>query len=124
MAVNSLIKYAFAGVGLALISPLTADTELLTLNFNPFTRPDILKKKPPQPARVIPQATLPPEEIELKLTATMVSKNSPMVIVNGEMLTIGEKIGEMKLIAVLEGKAVFAQEGKEYSFMIDGLEQE
>jgi len=121
---NSLTRYIFAGVTIALISPVTADTELLTLKYNPFTRPDILKKKPPQRARVIPRATLPPEEIELKLTATMVSENAPMVIVNGEMLTIGEKIGEMKLIAVLEGKAVFAQDGKKYSFMIDGQEQE
>jgi len=124
MARNSFTRYAFAGVALALISPLAADTELLTLKFNPFTRPDILKKKPPQRARVIPQVILPPEEIDLKLTATMVSENAPMVIVNGEMLVIGEKIGEMELIAVLEGKAIFAQDGKKYSFMMDGLEQE
>ena len=82
---NSFTRYAIAGVVLALIPPVIADTELLILDFNPFTRPDILKKKPPQRAKVIPRATPPPAEIELELTATMVSKHAPMVIVNGEM---------------------------------------
>jgi hypothetical protein len=124
MAPNSFTRYTIAGLTLVLISPVTADTDLMTLNNNPFTRPDILKKKPPRSIKAIPQATLPPEEIELKLTATMVSENAPLVIVNGEMLAVGEKIGEMELIAVLEGKAIFVQDGKKYSFMIDGLEQE
>ena len=104
-------------------SSVAADTELLRLNTNPFARPDSLKRKPPAPPTSdAALAGLPPEEIELELTATLVSENVPMVIVNGELLAIGEKIGKMKLIAVMEGKAIFVQAGKRFSFEIDGLE--
>lgn len=112
---NSLTPYVIAVVAAGFVSLAAAQTDLLTLNYNPFSRPGILKRKPPpQPVRVIPA-----EQIELVLTATMVSENASMVIVNGEMLGIGEKIGKMRLIAVLEGKAIFIQGGKKYSFMID-----
>lgn len=116
---NSFTPYVIAVVAAGFVSLAAAETDLLTLNYNPFSRPGILKKKNPRTVRVIPQVSLQPEEIELELTATMVSENAPMVIVNGEMLGIGEKIGKMKLIAVLEGKAIFIQGGKKYSFMID-----
>lgn len=116
---NSFTLYVIAVVAAGFVSLAAAETDLITLNYNPFSRPGILKKKNPRTVRVIPQVSLQPEEIELELTATMVSENAPMVIVNGEMLGIGEKIGKMKLIAVLEGKAIFIQGGKKYSFTID-----
>ena len=122
MARNNRVIRAIAGVTLAFISTLAADTELLTLNYNPFTRPDILKKKPPPGPRNVTPASLQPENIELELTATMVSENAPMVIVNGELLSLGEKIGKLKLIAVMEGKAIFSHHQKRYSFTIDGLD--
>ena len=117
---NNLSTCAIAVMVAVLVTPAPADTNILTLNNDPFTRPDILKKKSQRPRANSP-ASLLPEQIELKLTATMVSENAPMVIVNGEMLAIGEKIGKMKLIAVLEGEAIFSQGGKKYSFMIDTL---
>ena len=54
----------------------------------------------------------------MELTATMVSETTSMVIVNGELLGIGEKIGKMKLITVMEGRAVFIQDGKKFPFEI------
>ena len=116
---NSFTLYVIAVVAAGFVSLAAAETDLITLNYNPFSRPGILKKKNPRTVRVIPQVSLQPEEIELEFTATIVSENAPMVIVNGEMLGIGEKIGKMKLIAVLEGKAIFIQGGKKYSFTID-----
>ncbi len=118
---NIFTTYATVVVITVFVSAVAAaENNLLTLDNDPFTRPDILKKKSPR-VRVNSQASLPPEKIELELTATMVSENLPMVIVNGEMLTIGEKIGEMKLVTVLEGEAIFSRDGKSYSFVIETL---
>jgi hypothetical protein len=61
---------------------------------------------------------LPPEEVVLRLSATLVSETAPMVVVDGELLAIGEKMEGFKLIAVMEGKATFVRAGKKFSFMI------
>ena len=92
-----------------------AERDMLTLRKNPFSRPEVLKPKPPPP----PEPLLPPEEVELELTATMVSKTAPMAVVDGELLGIGDRIEGMKLIAVMEGKAVFTRNGRKYSFEIN-----
>jgi hypothetical protein len=99
------------------ITATAAETSLLTLQKNPFTRPQVLKPKPPPPPA--PVVVIPPEEVELNLTATMVSDTAPMAVVGDKLLAIGDRIEGLKLIAVMEGKAVFARGGKKYSFEID-----
>ena len=42
-----------------------------------------------------------------------------MVVVEGELLGIGEKIDGFKLIAVMEGKAIFRRNGRKFTFEID-----
>jgi hypothetical protein len=97
-----------------------AETAFLQLQNNPFTRPEVLKPKPPPPPPAPrPVVVVPPEEIELDLTATMVSDTRPMVMVDGELLGIGEKIQGLELIAVMEGKAVFTRGARKYSFEIN-----
>ena len=98
-----------------------AERDMLTLHNNPFSRPEVLKPKPPPPPAPAPVVTpvLPPEEIELNLTATLVSENTPMAVVDGELLGIGDRVQGMKLIAVMEGRAVFTRNGKKYSFEIN-----
>lgn len=101
-------------------SGVVAQPELMSLRNNPFDRPEILNAPPPAPSTptVTSAAAIPPEEVVLVLTATMVSDNAPMVVVDGERLAVGEKIEGFKLVAVMEGKAVFTRAGKKYSFMI------
>ena len=99
------------------VSSGIAESGLLTLRNNPFSRPEIVNAPPPPP--VAPVVVIPPEAIELDLTATLVSATSPMIFVDGELLTIGEKIEGFKLIAVMEGKAVFVRDGKKFAFAID-----
>ena len=96
-----------------------AERDMLVLQKNPFSRPEVLKPKPPPPPAPVVKPVLPPEEVELNLTATMVSKNAPMAVVDGELLGIGDRIEGMKLIAVMEGRAVFTRNGKKYSFEIN-----
>ena len=117
MSLVNLIRLLVVATAYVFIFPLAADTGLLTLENNPFSRPQILRKKLP-PVRVVVPAALPPEEIKMELTATMVSETTSMVIVNGELLGIGEEIGKMKLITVMEGRAVFIQDGKKFPFEI------
>ena len=101
-----------------------AESKKLTLRHNPFTRPEVLKPKPPPPPAPAPQVVVPPEEIELELTATMVSETAPMVVVDGELLAIGEKIQGLKLISVMEGRAIFAKGRKKFAFEIGSAEQQ
>jgi hypothetical protein len=108
-------------LSLCSVSGLAAEFELLTLYKNPFSRPAIVKTPPPPPVAV--EIVLSPEEVKLDLTATMVSAMNPMVIVDGELLAIGEKIEGLKLIAVMEGSAVFARGGKKYSFDVDDRQE-
>ncbi len=109
-----IILLAMCWVALA-VPGYSAEAELLTLRNNPFDRPEIVNAPPPP---VASRVVLPPEEVELNLTATMVSETTPMVVVDGELLAIGDKIEGMKLIAVMEGKAIFTRAGKKFSFTV------
>ncbi len=115
----SLVFYLLAFGAALFVFEATATSELLTLRHNPFTRPEALKPKPPPPPAP-PQALLEaPEEIELIVSATMVSKHAPMAIVDGELLAVGDRIRGLKLVAVREGKVVFYRDGRRYVFEID-----
>jgi hypothetical protein len=104
----------------ALITTASEDSPLLTLNNNPFSRPQMLKVKP---APVNVQVVRKTEPVDLDLTATMVSDNAPMIIVDGELLALGESIRGLKLVKVKEGQAVFARAGKTLTFTLEGLPQ-
>jgi len=104
----------------ALITTAIADSPLLTLTNNPFTRPPMLKVKP---APVNVQVVRKTEPVDLDLTATMVSDTAPMIIVDGELLAIGESIRGLKLVKVMEGKAVFVRSGKTLIFTLEGISE-
>ena len=106
------------------VSSLAAEAELLTLRNNPFSQPEVVNKPPPPSAApVAAEVVLPAEEVKLDLSATMVSATNPMVVVDGELLAIGDKVEGLKLIAVMEGSAVFTRGGKKYSFAVDDLRE-
>lgn len=112
----SVILYALS------VSSLAAEAELLILRKNPFSRPEVVKAPPPPPP-VVSKVVLPAEEVVLDLSATLVSSTTPMVIVDGELLAIGDKIEGLKLIEVMEGRAVFARDGKKFSFTVEDQQQ-
>ena len=92
-----------------------ADSHIIGLSNNPFSRPEIFNAPPPPVRQAV---VLPPEKVELNLTATMVSEIAPMVVVDGELLAIGDEIEGMRLVAVKEGEAVFARAGKRFYFTV------
>ena len=91
-------------VGVLVAPAVAADAPLLTLENNPFSKPKILEVKP---RRQVQQEQARSEPVELELTATMVSDNSPMVIVDGQLLGIGDSIKGLRLVQVMEGNARF-----------------
>ena len=108
--------YLLALWALIVVPASGAESEILSLSNNPFSRPEIFNAPPPPPTRQTVE--LPPEQVELNLTATMVSEIAPMVVVDGELLAIGDEIEGLKLTAVREGEAIFTRAGKKYSFEI------
>ncbi len=114
-----LLIVLIALIGAASFATVGAESSLLTLQANPFSRPEALRAKPPPPPAPV---VVPPEEVELELTATMVSETAPMVIVNGELLAPGDRIEGMRLIAVFEGRAIFTRDGKRFEFEIERQE--
>jgi hypothetical protein len=97
----------------------SAETQLRYLKNNPFTRPPIPE---PQVIVVRPVIVEKVAAVELDLSATMVSEVASMVIVDGELLVIGQSIKGMKLVKVMEGKAEFVQAGKKMTFSIESAE--
>lgn len=81
-----------------------AEAPLLTLNNNPFSRPQMLEDRPPAAQ---PKAQSKAQPVDIELSATMLSATSPMVIADGELLGIGDSIKGLRLVEVMEGKAVF-----------------
>jgi len=84
-----------------------ADVELVRLKNNPFSKPNIKIQKTLPVVNISP--SLPEREPEINLEATMVSANGSMVIVNGVLIEVGDKIENFKLIEVREGEAVFGK---------------
>ena len=96
-----------------------AADETRELRNNPFSRPEIVNRPPPPPVQ---RAVAVDEDPELELSATLVSKVTPMVVVNGELLQIGEKIDGLRLVAVTEGRATFERGGRKYTFELKQLQ--
>ena len=102
-----------------LLATAAEAAELQRLQHNPFRQPEVVNEPPPPPVQ---PETHVHDEPELELSATMLSEVSPMVVVNGELLGIGDEIDELRLVAVYEGRAVFVRHGKIYRFELKQLQ--
>lgn len=100
-------SFQFACLLLLVTAQSHAAVDLVELKHNPFAQPEIKAKPVPRKSRSNPARAL--GKVSIDLEATLVSTNGSMVIANGQLISIGEKIGDMTLIAVGEGEAVFAR---------------
>jgi hypothetical protein len=98
-----------------------ADVALIQLKNNPFSKPDIKVQKTLPVVNIAP--SLPEQKPDINLEATMVSVNGSMVIVNGELIEIGDKIENMKLIEVREGEAIFRKGRKTRVYQVGVTER-
>jgi hypothetical protein len=90
--------------------PLFAETP--ALRFNPFERPDLGEITPVKNTLLEPAVTAP------ELTATVVSSEEPMVILEGEFLRIGEEREGYRLVSVSEGSALFDHQGQQVEIKV------
>lgn len=93
---------------LTVLSKAVADSALITLKNNPFSRPQLNVENLPEKQKVARQPA-PRKPVSIFVEATLVSKNGSMVIVNGQLIAVGGSIEGMKLVEVGEGVAVFRQ---------------
>lgn len=105
---------------LAVLPKVVADSALISLKNNPFSRPQLKVEDLPAKQKVVrqPAARNP---VSIFVEATLVSDNGSMVIVNGKLIAIGDKIEGMKLVKVGEGVAVFRQGRKLRTFKVGVL---
>jgi hypothetical protein len=98
--------------------------------------PEVVKTDPkPAPAFVPPPVALPPppppppapEPVlpNMNLVGTIYNTDAPMAIINGQIISIGEKVdmgsdfkGEIKLKAVSEGSVKVVYMGKEFTILV------
>ena len=92
------------------------------LDHNPFSRPAILAAPAQQPGTQQPDIGKPLEDREL--SATLVSEGMPLVIIDGELLELGESIDGYRLVGVRQGKAVFEKAGKKHIVLLPDSEME
>ncbi len=123
--VKSLIMVASVMLPGLVSLPLQAQSDLIELKKDPFRQPDILKYKPPAPvARQRLDENDDDELPQLKLTATLISVSEPMVIVNDQLLHIGDEIEGMRLSLIDEGRAIFRYQGGNHEITLDETEDE
>ena len=106
---------------LSLLMTLPVRAQQEPSEFNPFSKPDLLKLKPARKKPVAPVYRQRPknEEPEFNLSATLISVNIPMAIVNKKLLQVGKEVDGMKLLMVDEGRVVLRYKGKKYHLSID-----
>ncbi|MDJ0833734.1 MAG: hypothetical protein QNJ69_09455 [Gammaproteobacteria bacterium] len=103
---------------------LLAQSDFIELKKDPFSQPDILKYQPPV-AVTRQRLDEDPDEIpQLRLTATLISVSEPMVIVNDELLHVGDEIEGMRLILIDEGRAIFRYQGETHEITLDESDDE
>lgn len=105
---------------LAVLSKAVADSALIGLKNNPFSRPQLKVEDLPAKQKVVRQQA-PRNPVSIFIEATLVSKNGSMVIVNGKLIAIGGSIEGMKLVKVGEGMAVFRHGSKLRTFKVGVL---
>ena len=92
-------------------SPLLAEAP--ALRFNPFERPELGVIAP------VKNTLLETESVAPALTATMVSSEEPMVILEGEFLRVGEEREGYRLVSVSEGSALFDHQGEQVEIKVN-----
>lgn len=95
-------------------APVVSAEQTQVLRHNPFDKPEILA----QPVREKGKQQAARKEKPPVLGGTLVSTGVPMVILDGELLGIGEQHGGYRLLAVEEGAATFEKQGQHVELLV------
>ena len=111
-----------AGLAVAAVSAPAGAENAITLQHNPFNKPQILAAPPPQ--KVARKKVSRTEESRAAdvlpiLRAVLISASVPMVIADDEMLSPGEEINGYRLLSVGKRGAIFEKLGKQYTILLE-----
>jgi hypothetical protein len=91
-----------------------ADENLTVLRHNPFQRPTVPEAPVDPPARPERREPAAPPV----LSATLVSSNASMAILDGKLLSVGAEHAGYRLVAVEQGRALFEREGEQVQLKV------
>jgi len=112
-------RLLLAGLTFASSSHTSAAENTITLQHNPFNKPEILSAPPPKAARN--KEHLRPDVLP-RLSAILLSDSLPMVIADDQLLSPGEEINGYQLLSVENRGAVFEKQGKKYIVVLEGVQ--
>ncbi len=112
-------------------SNLPAQNNIEKPEQNPFSQPDFLKYTPPVIPREKPVEITTDEAAEIddvmpefSLSATFISVNGPMAVVNDILLSIGDEIEGIRLIMVGEARVKIRYKGKVVDIELQEMNQD
>ena len=91
-----------------------ADENLTVLRHNPFQRPTVSAEPVDPPARPEQREPAAPPV----LSATLVSADASMAILDGKLLSVGTEHAGYRLVAVEQGRALFEREGEQVQLKV------
>ena len=103
MKAQTLIAVSGACVMLFHACSLFAQTDAPRLKANPFDRPNFIMNLGEATATEIVE-----RPTELLLRATMVTRNNALANINGELLSVGQRIEGYRVARITEGRAVLS----------------
>ncbi len=117
-----LTALAGAAAGSSVLAQQTpALTPTPTTTLNPFSKPDLLKQKPqrlPERSRAAGPVE-EPEEPEFSLSATLISVNTPMALINGKLIEQDQEVDGIHLLLVDEDSVKIRYHNRIYRVFIE-----
>ena len=117
---RTVIGLLLTGFTISIAATASSADTIATLVHNPFNKPEFLatppkveRKKQPLTADVLP-----------RLRAVLISDTLPLVIVDDEVLGLGDDINGYRLLSVDEGRAVFEKLGNKYTLLLNDEDPE
>jgi len=118
---TSACTFLLVSLAVAAVSTPSGAENAITLQHNPFNKPQILAAPPPQKVgRKNESRTKESRAADVLpiLRAILISASVPMVIADDEMLSPGEDINGYRLLSVDKRGAVFEKLGKQYTILL------
>lgn len=109
------------GVGVLMLPPLSFADGASGLQHNPFDKPQALLSQPVKDTAPVEKEQRPEPPI---LKGTLVSADSPMVVLEDGLLQLGDVYDGFRLVDVMEGAAVFEHEGERFRVAIGESDNE
>ncbi len=115
-APGTAFRLLFTSLAFTAVGTAAAAENTITLQHNPFNKPQTLAAPPP---KVVTNKAHHTPDVLPRLSAILLSDSLPMVIADDELLSPGEEINGYHLLSVENRGAVFEKQGKKYIIVLE-----